>query len=62
MTASEMARIDALYREIERRLERDSDDPEIERLYAEVMRLVPAGEDVWLNLDPRGVISRSSAA
>ena len=55
MTSSDLDRLQSLYREIESLLERgDTSSPELARLFAEASRL-QSGEDVWFNLDPKGV-------
>jgi len=55
MTSSEMDHLQSLYREIETRLERgETANAELVRLFAEISRL-QSGEDVWFNLDPKGV-------
>jgi hypothetical protein len=56
MTSADMNRLATLYSEIERRLdEGESSSPELEKLFTEVAQLVQAGEDVWFNLDPKGL-------
>jgi hypothetical protein len=55
MTSSDLDRLQDLYRQIESRLERgDTSSPELASLFDEVSRL-QSGEDVWFNLDPKGV-------
>jgi hypothetical protein len=54
MTSTEMNRLQVLFRDIESRLEQgETSGPELARLFAEVARL--SGEDVWFNLDPKGM-------
>ncbi|HKQ71589.1 MAG TPA: hypothetical protein VJT73_19725 [Polyangiaceae bacterium] len=56
MTSSEMNRLAVLYSEIENRLERgETASPELNRLFEEVAQLAQSGEDVWFNLDPKGI-------
>jgi hypothetical protein len=56
MTSSDMNRLATLYSEIERRLDQgESSSPELEKLFTEVAQLVQSGEDVWFNLDPKGL-------
>jgi hypothetical protein len=56
MTSSEMNRLAVLYTEIETRLERgESSSPELARLFDEVSKIAQSGEDVWFNLDPKGL-------
>jgi hypothetical protein len=51
-----MNRLAVLYSEIENRLEQgESSSPELERLFDEVSKLAQSGEDVWFNLDPKGI-------
>jgi hypothetical protein len=55
MTSSDLDRLQSLYRQIESLLERgDTSSPELAALFDEVSRL-QAGEDVWFNLDPKGM-------
>jgi hypothetical protein len=55
MTSSDLDRLQTLYRQIESLLEQgDTSSPELARLFVEVSRL-QSGEDVWCNLDPKGV-------
>jgi hypothetical protein len=55
MTSSDLDRLQSLYRQIESLLERgDNSSPELAHLFAEVSR-IQSGEDVWCNLDPKGV-------
>jgi hypothetical protein len=65
MTSSDMNRLAVLYGEIESRLERgESSSPELATLFDEVSKLVQSGEDVWFNLDPKGIsdLARLNAA
>ena len=56
MTASDMTTLGGLYRQIESLLERgDCSSPELVRLFAEVAKLQSGEEDVWFNLDPKGI-------
>ena len=56
MTSSDINRLALLYSEIESRLDRgESSSPELEQLFAEVSKIAQAGEDVWFNLDPKGL-------
>jgi hypothetical protein len=55
MTAADMTHLAGLYRQIETLLEKgESSSPELVRLFAEVAKL-QSGEDVWFNLDPKGI-------
>ena len=65
MTSSDMNRLAGLYSEIESRLERgESSSPELAHLFDEVSKIVQSGEDVWFNLDPKGIsdMARLNAA
>jgi len=56
MTSTDMNRLAGLYGEIEMRLERgEASNPELERLFDEVSKLIQTGEDVWFNFDPKGM-------
>jgi hypothetical protein len=56
MTSSDMNRLAALYSEIEARMERgEASSPELTKLFDEVSQLDQSGEDVWFNLDPKGI-------
>jgi hypothetical protein len=62
MTSSDMLKLRSLYAEIERCLESgECCGAELERLYAEVYRIAPASEELWINFDPRGTSSLSAA-
>ena len=55
MTAIDITELGGLYRQIEALLERgESSSPELVRLFGEVAKL-QSGEDVWCNLDPKGL-------
>ena len=65
MTSSDMNRLAMLYSEIESRLERgESSSPELAHLFDEVSKLDHQDEDVWFNLDPKGIsdLARLNAA
>ncbi len=65
MTSADMNRLAGLYSEIESRLERgESASPELAHLFDEVAKLDQSGEDVWFNLDPKGIsdLARLNAA
>jgi hypothetical protein len=56
MTSSDMTRLAKLYGEIESRMERgETSSPELAHLFDEVSKLVQSGEEVWFNLDPKGI-------
>ena len=55
MTSSDLDRLQSLYRQIETLLERgETSSPELTLLFVEISRL-QSGEDVWFNLDPKGM-------
>jgi hypothetical protein len=65
MTSSDMTRLANLYCEIESRLERgETSSPELAHLFEEVSKLVQSSDDVWFNLDPKGIsdLARLNAA
>ena len=61
MISPELSKLRAVCQEIELCLERGESGPELERLYAEAYALAPAGEDLWLNLDPKGLARLDNA-
>jgi len=55
MTAADMTQLGSLYRQIESLLERgESSSPELVQLFADMANL-QSGEEVWFNLDPKGI-------
>ncbi len=56
MRSPDLAKLRAVCHEIDLCLERGESGPELERLYAEAYALAPPGEDLWLNLDPKGLV------
>ena len=61
MMTPEHSKLRAVFDEIELCLERGESGPELERLYAEAYALMPPGEEIWLNLDPKGEAAAEDA-